>query len=105
MMVLQMVAQEKNLLEEIAEGLLTNRLIVNAMISEAIIYKTISDNDQIITSSQYTLKGISKSLLFKNINTWLVQKYGEKTPLLYSEPIIMIDPDQTEQILSKLQAI
>lgn len=104
-MVLQMIAQEKNLLEEIAEGLLTNRLIVNAMISEAIIYKTISDNDQIITSSQYTLKGISKSLLFKNINTWLVQKYGAQTPLLYSEPIIMIDPDQTEQILSRLQAI
>lgn len=105
MMTVQMVAQNKNLLVEIAEGLLTNRLIANAMISEVIIYKTISDNDQIITSSQYTLKGISKSLLFKNINNWLVQKYGEQTPLLYAEPIIMIDPDQTEQILSKLKAV
>lgn len=104
-MTLQLVSEDKNLLEDIAEDLLRERLIANAMISGAVIFKTISDENEIITDLQYTLKGISKSLLFRKINTWLLAKYEERIPLLYCEPIIMIDPDQTEKILNKLIAV
>lgn len=103
-MTLQVVSQDKNLLEDIAISLLEQRLIANAMISDPLTFMVL-ENNNLISTSQYVLKGISKSLLFSRINKWLRATYKDKMPLLYCEPIIMIDSVQTEEILAKIVAI
>ena len=104
MMTLQIIATDKSLLEKIAEDLIESHLIANAIISQGDTYKTLVGSEienQII----YTLKGISKSLLFSKINNRLRSQYGDQMPLLYSEPIIMIDAKQTEAIIEHLVAV
>ncbi len=105
MMTLQIVSHDKDLLNTIADDLLKEKLIANAFLTEEVTTKTIDKDDKVITSTQYSLKGISKSLLFNRINQRLRAQYGKEMPLLYSEPIIMIDPEQTEEILSNVISI
>ena len=67
MMTLQIISKHKDLLNEIATYVLVEQLIANAMISENIVYK--ERNYAVIeTTTQFVLKGISKSLLFSRIN-------------------------------------
>ncbi|RMB62908.1 hypothetical protein EAX61_04860 [Dokdonia sinensis] len=105
MMTLQVISEDKRLLHAIAEDLLKEKLIANAMISEELIFKEIGSNDTIAQTTRHLLKGVSKSLLFNKINLRLRETYKERMPLLYAEPIIMIDAEQTEGVLAKLQAV
>lgn len=100
-MTLQIVSKKKEMLEEIAHFLLEEQLIANAIISENVIYLE-KNKDTIETTERYALKSITKSLLFNTINEKLRKRYKEKTPLIYSEPIILIDPIQTEAIVERL---
>jgi hypothetical protein len=105
MMTLQVISPKKELIHEIADYLLSENLIAYAIISNDISLKKRSHNGTIESSNQYILKGISKSLLFSTINTNLRTKYGDHMPLLYSEPIILIDPKQTEFIIKNLAKV
>ncbi|MDC8004275.1 hypothetical protein POV27_09450 [Aureisphaera galaxeae] len=104
MMSLQVVSEDRELLQEVADFLLDEHLIANALISGEAIYK-INEGDKITDTGVYHLKAISKSLLFRKINHKLREKYAERTPLLYSEPIILIDPIQTEYLLKWLAKV
>jgi hypothetical protein len=84
----------------LAEG-----LIANAMISGAIQLKSKLLDGSIISSKQYRLQGISKWLLFSEINNKLKDKYGDEMPLLYSEPIILIDPTHQDTIIESLTTV
>ncbi|MDX1461813.1 MAG: hypothetical protein R3359_02060 [Marinirhabdus sp.] len=98
MMILKVVGTDVQVLEEIAQLLIDEKLIAVATIEGPA--KFYSANSA--TAERHVLSGISKSLLFRTINEVLRKKYGEKMPLLYSEPIIMLDPDHTEKILAAL---
>lgn len=100
-----MISQNRELLDEIGDYLLAEDLIANVMITADILYKESDENGNLHTSRRFALKGISKSLLFGTINQKLREQFGERMPLLYSEPIIMIDPDQTKQIIKGLTKI
>jgi len=104
-MTLQIVSESELLLNEIADYLLTEELIANAMLSSDVVFKMKQTDGSIRNSTQYVLKGISKSLLFGEINDRLRERYGEKMPLLYSEPIILIDPEHYKVILDKVTKV
>ena len=101
-MTLQVVSSDKDLIHDIADFLLSEKLLANAIISDSVVYKTRDHLGNIINSNRYLLKGISKSLLFHTINEKLRERYKDNMPLLYSEPVILIDPEQTETIISRL---
>ncbi len=101
MMTLQIVSKQKELLDEIGIFLLNEQLIANAMTSERIRYKEMNSGS-IEETERFLLKCITKSLLFSTINEKLRKRYKERTPLIYSEPIILIDPLQTEEIIARL---
>jgi len=102
MMVVQLLSSDESQIHEIADYLLGEELLGNAMLSGPILVKTRLDNGIIKQTEQFKLQGISKSLLFSEINKRLKDKYGEHMPLLYSEPIILIDPQQTDAIIERL---
>lgn len=105
MMTLQMVSEHEEFLYEIAEFLLEEKLIANAMISRDLVMLQKDLDGQISKSEQFLLKGISKSLLFKKINDRLREEFGEHIPLLYSEPIILIDSEKVEDIMNRLAKV
>lgn len=105
MMILQAVSQDKVMLDAIGDDLLKVNLLANVMISDGLSFKYRNDDGEVIETRQYVLKGISKSLLFSKINSRLKDTYGDKMPLLYSEPLIMMDSMQMEEILNKLQEV
>ena len=105
MMILQILSKDEAQVQEIADYLLKEELIANAMLPEAIQVKTKSDDGTIANSKQYRLQGISKSLLFQEINNRLKQRFGDSMPLLYSEPIILIDPVHQDMILESITKV
>lgn len=107
MMTLQLVSPNKELLQDIAVFLLEKRLIANAMISKTNFWELTEEQSDpsIATHTKYILKGISKSLLFHIINKELRARYAQDMPLVYSEPIILIDPEQTELIIKRLRQV
>ncbi|MEM7187622.1 MAG: hypothetical protein AAF466_13295 [Bacteroidota bacterium] len=105
MMTLQMVSENEDYLHEIAEFLLKEELIANAMISSDTVVLQKELDGSISHTNQFVLKGISKSLLFRTINIRLREKFGEHIPLLYSEPIILIDSERVEDIMFRLAKV
>ena len=105
MMILQILSKDEAQVHEIADYLLKEELIANAMLSEKVLVKTKTDDGSIASSKQYKLQGISKSLLFQEINSKLKQRYADNMPLLYSEPIILIDPVHLDAILESIRKV
>lgn len=105
MMVAQLLSEDESQIHEIANYLLEEALIVNAMFSGPILVKTRKEDGTIEKLEQFKLQGISKSLLFPKINNELKEKYGDRMPLLYSEPIILIDPDHQDAIMASLTKV
>ncbi len=104
MMSLQVISEDLELINEIADFLLSESLIANALISEEMRYKTRSGSTN-ASVTVFSLKGISKSLLFGRISHKLRERYGDGTPLFFSEPIISIDPSHRELLIRDLAKV
>ncbi len=105
MMTLQIVSENEEYLHEIAEFLLKEELIANAMMSPDVVVMQKEMDGSLSSTNNFVLKGISKSLLFKTINDRLHEEFGEHIPLLYSEPIILIDSNKMEDIMLRLAKV
>lgn len=105
MMILHILSESDAQINEIADLLLTEGLLSHAMFSDAMTVKSVSEDGSIAESNQFRLQGISKSLLFPVINNRLKDKYQDDMPLLYSEPIILIDPIHQNGILESLSKV
>lgn len=101
-MTLQAHADNEAIIVTMAEFLLMNKLVSRPSITSA---RKISFNEDssICISEEYIFKSISKSVLFNKINKKLRERFKEKMPLLYSEPLILIDPLQQDEIISSLR--
>ncbi|NND87648.1 MAG: hypothetical protein HKM28_00200 [Flavobacteriaceae bacterium] len=105
MMILKFLSADKQLLADMSDFLLQERLIAQAMLGSPISVTEKSKSGKRVTTDQYELKGISKSLLFNRINEVLKKRYKERLPLMYSEPIILIDEVHRQSILDRLVKI
>jgi hypothetical protein len=101
-MALHIPYNDKSLVYEIADYYLKERLIAYVIITDNGISKELDLDNTINTSQYYYLKGLSKSLLFSTINDRLRARYASNTPLMYSEPIILMDSLQTAELVSTL---
>jgi hypothetical protein len=105
MMILQILSQKEAQVHEIADLLLKEELIANAMVGGEVQVKSKQKDGSIVATMHYRMQGISKSLLFQKINDRLKAIYKEKMPLLYSEPIILIDPTHQDAILESITKV
>ncbi|WGK64704.1 hypothetical protein [Croceiramulus getboli] len=106
MMTLKVIAPSKDQIKEIADFLMQEKLIAEAFISGPVERLTKNSKTNGFSYEEaYTLSGLSKSLLFAVINQEMRKKYGAKMPLLYAEPLIMMDPEHTEKTLAELRKV
>lgn len=105
MMILKIQSDDQKLLKEIAEILLKERMIYSAMFDTPLLVQSLAEDGTILTSEQYELKGISKSLMFNDIHQLIQREFGDAMPLVYSEPIILIGNEHQELIIKSLAKI
>jgi hypothetical protein len=105
MMILKVQSDDKKILDEIATMLLRERKIYTAMFDAPITIHSLSEDGVLEISEQHELKGISKSLMFNDINELIRQQFSHNMPLVYSEPIILIGHEHQDLIIKSLAKI
>jgi len=73
--------------------LLEEKLMLNALVSEKMMYKT-SLKGHIKADSRVLVMGTTKALLFTTINEKITSKFPKETPLVYAMPIVYMDEEQ-----------
>mgnify|MGYP000273770750 CR=1 FL=1 len=85
--------------DEIVEFLLRGKHILTALVKENMMVTKLNEKDQTVKSKKTAITGIIRSLHFNNLNEKLKEIYKEEMPVLYSVPIIHMDPDQADAIM------
>ncbi|MEL6976337.1 MAG: divalent cation tolerance protein CutA [Bacteroidota bacterium] len=73
--------------------LLDEKLMLNALVSEKMMYKT-SLQGNIKADSRVLVMGTTKALLFTPINQKIISHFPKETPLVYAMPIVYMDEEQ-----------
>jgi len=91
-------------LEEIAEYLLKNHLIISIDFHQNI--KRIEfENGEINTCNIHFITGLTKSLLFMEIDSRLRDKFNDNIPEIFSHPIINMDWELANKLKSEIEKI
>jgi uncharacterized protein involved in tolerance to divalent cations len=99
MIQLVIASGSKEQLEEIAEYLLSNHLIISVEFHPD-IRRMEFENGKIKNKTIHFITGKTKSLLFSDIDIRLRNLYNEKTPEIFSHPIV----DMEWKLLDKLKS-
>ncbi|MDN5203594.1 divalent cation tolerance protein CutA [Fulvivirgaceae bacterium BMA10] len=104
MILLNVTTKDKGQAVEIADFLVSKRLILDALVTEGTKYKR-SENNDIIAEQHFLILGKTKALLFGQIDEILKEKYGSNMPTIYSVPIINMDWDQSSELIEKTEKV
>lgn len=101
MILVHIITKKNEQALEIIDLLIHKKLLFDAMVSEKTVYKKSKVTGKLVSSLQTLVIGRTKSLLFNAINQLLMEKYIDHMPVLYSLPIVYMQPEQAEEILSE----
>jgi hypothetical protein len=101
MILLHVVTESKLQAIEIAEYLIENKLILDAVISDKIVVSKHPITGNFNTVNQTLVMGRTKSLLFNFIDQKLRERYPQNMPVLYSVAIVNMDWEQSDQLLNE----
>lgn len=91
-------------LEEIAEYLLTNHLVISVDFHKN-IRRVEFENGKLTRYNIHFITGKTKSLLFKEIDLKLREKYYDNIPEIFSHPIINMDWELADKLKSEIEKI
>lgn len=104
MIQLVIASGSKEQIEEIAEYLLTNHLVISVDFHYDI--KRIElENGELKNYTVHSIAGKTKSLLFSEIDLRLRNKYPANIPEIYSHPIINMDWELANKLKSDTEKI
>lgn len=104
MIQLVIASESKDQLEEVAEYLLTNHLVISVDFHYDI--KRIElENGKLKKYTIHFITGKTKSLLFSEIDLRLRNKYVENIPEIYSHPIINMDWELANKLKADTEKI
>ncbi|TSE04103.1 MULTISPECIES: hypothetical protein [Aquimarina] len=92
------IPKSKSQADEIVEFLLRGKYLLTVMILENCVLAKIDRKNQTHRLNKTLISGIIRSLQFNNLNDRLRKMYPSNMPILYSVPIIQMDPQQSEAI-------
>jgi hypothetical protein len=83
---------------DIIHLLMDKKLLLQAAISEKIIFKKKTGSGKLVSEKRTLIIGKTKGLLFSTINEVLKTTFKDSMPMLYAVPIIYMD-DSLAQLL------
>jgi uncharacterized protein involved in tolerance to divalent cations len=101
MILLHIVTKSKRQANEIADYLIEQKLILDAVILEKVGVREKAADGGVITVKKIMIMGKTKSLLFPYIDKKLRAKYSDKMPVLYSVAIVNMDWEQANELISE----
>ena len=104
MIQLVIASKSEKQLEEIAEYLLKNRLVISIDFHMN-IRRNEFENGEINIYNIHFITGKTKSLLFKEIDLRLRDKYKDNVPEIFSHPIINMDWELADKLKSEIEKI
>ena len=90
--------------EEIADFLVEDRLITDAVLTNG-TKRTRDPSGKIISEPQILIRGKTKALLFDVIDKILREKYGNELPTIYSVPIVHMDWGQSNELREQTRQV
>jgi uncharacterized protein involved in tolerance to divalent cations len=85
---------------EIADFLIEQKLLLDAVIDDKVLVREKHESGDFRTDIRIRLMGRTKALLFNDIDKKLREKFPNEMPLLYSVPIVHMDWEQSDQLIS-----
>jgi uncharacterized protein involved in tolerance to divalent cations len=104
MIQLVIASRSSEQLDEIADYLLTNRLVISVDFHNDIGRKEF-ENGKIESYKIHFITGKTKSLLFKEIDLRLRNLYKDNIPEIFSHPIINMDWELADKLKSYIEKI
>ncbi|WP_299431413.1 hypothetical protein [uncultured Aquimarina sp.] len=92
------IPKSKSQTDEIIEFLLRGKYLLTVTIIENCVQARIDAKSKTSKLNRTLISGIVKSLQFNNLNDRLRKMFGSNMPVLYSIPIVHMDPQQSETI-------
>ncbi|WP_299215052.1 hypothetical protein [uncultured Aquimarina sp.] len=92
------IPKSKSQTDEIIEFLLRGKYLLTVIITEHCVQAKIDAKSRTNRLNRTLISGIIKSLQFNNLNNRLREMFGSNMPVLYSIPIVHMDPQQSEAI-------
>ncbi len=104
MILVHILTNDEQLGEEIADFLVEDRLVVDALVTKGV--KRARDlAGKVVSENQILIRGKTKALLFDTIDKILKEKYGARLPTLYSVPIVHMDWDQSAELREQTKQV
>lgn len=101
MILLHVITSDEKQAMEIADFLINEKLILDAVVFEKVTVRKKNDEGELMTISNTLMMGKTKALLFNYIDTKLRKKYKNNMPELYSLAIVNMDWEQSNLLISK----
>jgi uncharacterized protein involved in tolerance to divalent cations len=101
MILIHILSGDENQAIEIVDYLMEQKLILDSMMMERVKVRKKSNDGKINTFQQTLILGKTKSLLFVEIDNRLREKYKDSMPVLYSIPIVQMDWEQANELISQ----
>ena len=101
MIVIHILTKDSSQANEIAEYLVAKKLMLNAITTDKVMVTRSGSDGKIKNETNFLLMGQTKALLFNTIDEKLRSKYGKEMPALYSVPIVNMDWEQANELVTK----
>ena len=103
MILLQIVAKNEELADEISKILIDHKLIIDAALSPIKVLQKKDDN--CFKNSRVLITARTKALLFQKIDILIREHFGHNMPTVYSVPIVHMDWEQAEVLLKETEKV
>lgn len=104
MVLIHICCQSTGQAKEIVDFLLEEKLVLDALVSDKLLYKQSNSNKK-KSFEQTLVMGTTKALLFAKINRKIKDKYPTNTPMIYAMPIVYMDNSQEEMLKSRTEKV
>lgn len=104
MILLRIVSKSENKIEEIAEVLLREKLVIDVNIKRHFDRAELV-NDKLMFTPVYLLTAKTRAVLFDAIDRLLNEMYPNHTPEVYAVPIMQMDWKQAESLTKDVQHV
>ncbi len=105
MILLNVITEKESQAIEIVDFLITENLILEAVMLEKVTIRKKSEEGKIASKTQTLIMGKTKALLFNKIDELLKAKYPESMPVIYAVPIVHMDWEQSKKLVSEVAKI
>ena len=105
MILLHILSSDEKQATEFVDYLMEHKLILDAVMMEKVLVREKNEKGEIQSIRKTMILGKTKALLFVDIDNRLREKYKENMPVLYSIPIVNMDWEQANELISETISI